>query len=236
VDPRARTVHLVRDPMGIKPLYWTTIRDDDTGEELLLFASEVRALLASGVVPLCLNPAAVASYLWQGFVVGPDTIVEGVHLLPAATILTIGACDDTNQRNSRTMRQYWRMPSSAGRRTTVADLRAELRDTVKMQLVADVPLGVFLSGGVDSSAVAALASEVVRDAVHTFTIGFDVAAYDETRYARQVANAIRSRHTSVVLTEQSFREQLPAAFTAIDQPTFDGINSYFVSRAARDAG
>jgi asparagine synthase (glutamine-hydrolysing) len=84
--------------------------------------------------------------------------------------------------------------------------------------------------------VAALASDVVPDAVHTFTIGFEVAAYDETRYAQQVAEAIRSRHTSVVLTEQSFQEQLPDAFMAIDQPTFDGVNTFFVSRAARSAG
>ena len=234
-DPRARAVHLVRDPMGIKPLYWTSIRDGDTGEEVMLFASEVRGLLASGAVPRRLEPAAVASYLWQGFVVGPDTIVEGVHLLPAASILTIAA-DERLHQNSRTMHEFWRMPSSADRKTTVADVRDELRNTVKMQLVSDVPLGVFLSGGVDSSAVAALASEAARDTVHTFTIGFEVAAYDETRYAQQVAQAIRSRHTSVVLTEQSFQEQLPEAFTAIDQPTFDGINTFFVSRAARGAG
>jgi asparagine synthase (glutamine-hydrolysing) len=235
-DPRARAVHLVRDPIGIKPLYWTTLRDGDSGEEVVLFASELRALLASGAVPRRLEPAAVASYLWHGFVVGPDTIVEGVHLLPAATILTIEAGDGTHRQNSRKVRQYWRMPSSTDRKTTVADLRDELTRTVKMQLVSDVPLGVFLSGGVDSSAVAALASDVAPGAVHTFTIGFDVAAYDETRYARQVADAIRSRHTGVVLTEQTFQEQLPDAFTAIDQPTFDGINTYFVSRAARNAG
>jgi asparagine synthase (glutamine-hydrolysing) len=235
-DPRSRAVHLVRDPMGIKPLYWTIVFDGDTGEEVVLFASEVRALLASGAVPRRLDPAAVASYLWNGFVVGPQTIVEGVHLLPAASILTIEADDLTGQKNSRTMRQYWRMPSSADRKTTVADLRQELTNTVKMQLVSDVPLGVFLSGGVDSSAVAALASEVVPDAVHTFTIGFDVAAYDETPYAQRVADAIRSHHTRVVLSEQSFQEQLPNAFTAIDQPTFDGINTFFVSRAARNAG
>src|SRR4029453_15462514 len=94
----------------------------------------------------------------------------------------------------------------------------------------------FLSGGVDSSAVAALASDVAPGAIHTFTIGFDVPAYDETRYARHVADAIGSHHTSVVLTEQGFQEQLPDAFTAIDQPTFDAINTYFVSRAARNAG
>ncbi|HXB57374.1 MAG TPA: asparagine synthase (glutamine-hydrolyzing) [Vicinamibacteria bacterium] len=235
-DPRARAVHLVRDPLGIKPLYWTIFRDPDTGEEVTLFASEVRALLACGAIPRRLEPAAVASYLWHGFVVGPDTIVEGVHLLPAATILTIEAGDLTHRQNSRKARRYWDMPSSADGKTTVAELREELMNTVKMQLVADVPLGVFLSGGIDSSAVAALASEVVPDSVHTFTIGFEAAAYDETHYAQLVAEGIRSRHTSITLTEQSFQEQLPDAFNAIDQPTFDGINTYFVSRAARGAG
>ena len=97
-------------------------------------------------------------------------------------------------------------------------------------------LGVFLSGGIDSSAVAALASEAAPGAVHTFTVGFDVAAYDERRYAEQVASATGSQHTCVVLSEETFLEQLPDAFTAIDQPTFDGINTYFVSRAARGAG
>jgi len=235
-DPRARAVHLVRDPMGIKPLYWTVVRDDAIGEEVVLFASEVRALLASGAVARRLDPAAVASYLWQGFVVGPNTILEGVSLLPAASILTLEAGDSTRRRNTHRVRQYWRMPSSAARKTTVAELRDELVNAVRMQLVADVPLGVFLSGGIDSSAVAALASEAVPGAVHTFTIGFDVAAYDETRHAQQVADAVQSRHTCSVLTEQDFLQQLPDAFTAVDQPTFDGINTYFVSRAARAAG
>jgi len=235
-DPRSRAVHLVRDPMGIKPLYWTAIRDDGSGEEVVLFASEVRALLASGAVGRRLDPAAVASYLWQGFVVGPNTIVEGVHLLPAASILTLDAGDPGQPRNARRIRQYWRMPSSADRKTTVAELRDELVRAVEMQLVADVPLGVFLSGGIDSSAVAALASEAAPGAVHTFTIGFDVPAYDETAHAQRVADAVGSRHTRTVLTEQAFQGQLPDAFRAIDQPTFDGINTYFVSRAARDAG
>jgi asparagine synthase (glutamine-hydrolysing) len=235
-DPCARAVYLVRDPMGIKPLYWTTIHDNDTGEEIVMFASEVRALLASGAVRRLLDPAAIASYLWHGFVVGPHTIIDGVHLLPAATILSIQPGAGSGGQNSLELRQYWHMPSSGDRRTTVDALREELLNTVKMQLVSDVPLGVFLSGGVDSSAVAAVASDVAPDAVHTFTIGFEECAYDETRYALQVANAIHSHHTCVVLTEQTFREQLTDAFTAIDQPTFDGLNTYFVSRAARNAG
>ncbi|HET6899599.1 MAG TPA: asparagine synthase (glutamine-hydrolyzing) [Vicinamibacteria bacterium] len=235
-DPRTRAVHLVRDPMGIKPLYWTAIEEAETGEEVILFASEVRALLASGAVGRRLEPAAVASYLWHGFVVGPDSILEGVHLLPAATILSIEAAAHGGGANRRTRREYWRLPAAAARGTTVEDVRAELRDTVAMQLAADVPLGVFLSGGVDSSAVAALARDAGAGDVHTFTIGFDEPAYDETRFAREVAEAVRSRHTSSVLTEQAFQEQMPEALGALDQPTFDGINSYFVSRAAREAG
>src|SRR6185503_7157006 len=91
-------------------------------------------------------------------------------------------------------------------------------------------------GGIDSSAVAALASEAAPDAVHTFTIGFDEAGLDESQYAARVAAAIGSRHTNVTLREEEFVHQLPDALTAIDQPTFDALNTYFVSRAARQAG
>ena len=235
-DPRSRSVHLVRDQMGIKPLYWTIARNGDTGREFLLFASEVRALLASGAVPRRLDPAAIASYLFHGFVVGPATIVEGVHLLPAASTLTIAPGSESNGTNKRVLQQYWKMPSSAACHATEAELRDVLAGTVRMQLVSDVPLGIFLSGGIDSSAVAVLASEVAPDAVHTFTIGFDESGLDESRYAAQVAKAIRSRHTAVKLREADFLDQLPDAFSAIDQPTFDAINTYFVSRAARSAG
>jgi asparagine synthase (glutamine-hydrolysing) len=150
--------------------------------------------------------------------------------------MTIEGGENRARPNTRTLRQYWQLPSSGDGRTTAAGLRDELARTIAMQLVSDVPLGVFLSGGIDSSAVAALASEVVPDGLHTFTIGFEEPAYDESRYAQEVADAIKSRHTRYMLTQEDFRAQLPEAFTAIDQPTFDGINTYFVSRAARNAG
>ncbi len=235
-DPGGPAVHLVRDPMGVKPLYWTIVHDNETGEEAVLFASELRALLSTGAVPRRLDPAGVASYLWQGFVIGPGTIVDGVNLLSAATILTIEPPSGSEPSNRRTERRYWRMPSSSGRRISIAEVREELLETVRMQLVADVPLGVFLSGGIDSSAVAALASEAAPGSVHTFTIGFDEEAWDETRYASRVADLLGTVHSTATLTEQAFRQQLPQALEAIDQPTFDGINTYFVSRAARDAG
>jgi asparagine synthase (glutamine-hydrolysing) len=235
-DPRIRSVHLIRDQLGIKPLYWTIVRNGSLGKETLLFGSEVRALLMSGVVDRRLDPVAMASYLAQGFVVGPHTIVEGVRLLPAASILTISVDDSLAEAVQRGPKCYWMPPSSNVRRTTEQEVREELRNTVKMQLVSDAPLGIFLSGGIDSSAVATLASEVAPDSVHTFTIGFEEAGLDESRYAAQVAAAIKSRHTNVTLTEKEFIRQLPDAMSSIDQPTFDAINTYFVSRAAREAG
>ena len=129
---------------------------------LLLFASEVRALLASGVVPRAGStrppwPRTCGTASWSG----PDTIVEGVHLLPAASILTIKAGPGTPTPNSRQMRQYWQPAVGRGpRRPRWTSCATSSLRTVEMQLVADVPLGVFLSGGVDSSAIAALASEV----------------------------------------------------------------------------
>lgn len=235
-DPRSRTVHLVRDQLGVKPLYWTIVKDSALGTELLLFSSELRSLLASGLVKRRLDPAGVASYLAQGFVIGPTTIAEGINLLPAASTLTIESGAKPDDPNLRTLRTYWSPPSSVGRRTTEAEFREELVRAVKMQLVSDVPLGVFLSGGIDSSTVAALASESAPDAVHTFTIGFDEAGLDESIHAARVAEALGSRHTNVTLHEQHFLEHLPHALNAIDQPTLDGINTYYVSRAAREAG
>jgi asparagine synthase (glutamine-hydrolysing) len=237
-DPRSRAVHLVRDHLGIKPLYWTKVQDSLLGREVVLFASEVRALLASGVVARRLDPAGVASYLSQGFVVGPTTIVEGIELLPAAGILTVAPGRRAQDAGSfrYTPGCYWRLPSSDVPRTTEDELRHELANAVRMQLVSDAPLGIFLSGGIDSSAVAALASEAQPGAIHTFTIGFDEAGLDESQYAARVAAAIGSHHTNVRLREEDFLRQLPDALTAIDQPTFDALNTYFVSRAAREAG
>jgi asparagine synthase (glutamine-hydrolysing) len=237
-DPRSRAVHLVRDHLGIKPLYWTKVQDSLLGREVVLFASEVRALLASGVVARRLDPAGVASYLSQGFVVGPTTIVEGIELLPAAGILTVAPGRRAQDAGSfrYTPGCYWRLPSSDVPRTTEDELRHELANSVRMQLVSDAPLGIFLSGGIDSSAVAALASEAQPGAIHTFTIGFDEAGLDESQYAARVAAAIGSHHTNVTLREEDFLRQLPDALTAIDQPTFDALNTYFVSRAAREAG
>lgn len=232
-DPATKQLHLARDRVGIKPLYVMPIEQPTRGTTIF-FASELRSLLATGLAKFKIDPHGLATYLWNGFVVGPSTIVKGIELLPAGTFVTI----DAGQPMPAPTR-YWRLPDAvagSGRRSSTEQLRAQLLAAVKMRLIADVPLGVFLSGGVDSSAIAALAAEAVPGAIHTFNIGFDQAEYDESRYARAVAKTLGTRHTCIRLTEAAFKQQLPAALDSIDQPTFDAINTYFVSRAVREAG
>lgn len=223
-DPRARSLSLVRDPLGVKPLYWA-LRG-----KTLYFASEVRALLDGGQ-PRRLDRTGLASFIWQGFVRGPATVVEGVTLLPAASTLTVTAAGDVPQATT-----WWSLPRAAPGTTSRARLAEVLRDTVRMQLVSDVPLAVFLSGGIDSSAVAALAVEAGAGAVRTVNIGFDEAALDESRHAAAVAAALHTEHQSLTITGADFERQLPDALASLDQPTFDGINTYLVSRAVRQAG
>ncbi|RLB40161.1 MAG: asparagine synthase (glutamine-hydrolyzing) [Deltaproteobacteria bacterium] len=223
-DSKRRRTLLVRDRMGIKPLYFTRLG------RTLLFASEVRALLATGLVDRKLDHAALNSYLWNGFVVGPQTIIEDVELLPAGSMLAV--LDSGEWEPIR----YWRQPATDGTHGDTTELRDRLLQSVRMRLVADVPLGVFLSGGIDSSALAALASQVSDQPVQTFNISFDETEFDESPYAKQVAKSIGSEHHDIRLTQQHFASQLDDALASIDQPTFDAINTYFVSRAVREAG
>jgi asparagine synthase (glutamine-hydrolysing) len=223
-DSGHRRALLVRDRLGIKPLYYAL------SGQTLLFGSEVRALLATGLVARKLDPVGLNTYLWNGFVVGPHTIIDGVRLLPAGSTLAVA---ETGERQAAL---YWQQPAACGDCSDTTKLGQRLVESVQMRLVADVPLGVFLSGGVDSSALAALASRVSDEPIQTFNIGFDETQFDESPYARRVAGAIGSRHHEIRLTEHDFTTQLDDALGSLDQPTFDAINTYFVSRAVREAG
>jgi asparagine synthase (glutamine-hydrolysing) len=222
---KERRTLFVRDRMGIKPLYYT--RSGST----FLFASEVRALLATGLVDRRLDQVALGTYLWNGFVVGPRTIIAGVELLPAGSMMNVFESGETGP-----VRQYWRHPASDGVSDDTTELSHSLQESVRMRLVADVPLGVFLSGGIDSSALAALASRMSDEPVQTFNISFDEIEFDESLHAKHVAESIQSDHHDIRLTERDFANQLDDALASIDQPTFDAINTYFVSRAVREAG
>jgi asparagine synthase (glutamine-hydrolysing) len=216
--------------MGIKPLYYSEV-DGPGGRRTLLIASEIRALLRSGLVPRQIDPTALATFVWNGFVNGPDTMVRGVRSFASGATATVSA-DEVRVNENR----YWSPPRTEARDEAVEELREELAAAVRLRLVSDVPLGVFLSGGVDSSVVAALASGSGDGEVRTFSVGFEEPAYDESGHASAVAEALGTRHMRIVLTQRAFRDQLPGALDSIDQPTFDQLNTYMVSRAVRNAG
>jgi asparagine synthase (glutamine-hydrolysing) len=231
-DPRSQTAVCARDRLGIKPLYYSIVERE--GRRRFVFASELRALLESGMVPRRMDPDGLASYVWHGFVMGPGTIIRDVHLLPAGTCMGVegeGRCSEPEP--------YWRLRPAEQTASDVQPLREALRESVKMRMISDVPLGVFLSGGVDSSVVSALAVDAADgdgSQVRTFNIAFSEASFDESSYARTVAEALGTDHREVRLSEDIFRAQLDDALGSIDQPTFDAINTYFVSRAVREAG
>ena len=231
-DPGHSRVFLARDRMGIKPLYLAQVGAGEA--KTVFFASELRALLATDRIDRRIDPIGLASFLWNGVVFGPHTLVSGIEIVPAGTAVTIDV--DTGSVDRQ---RYWQMPGSSGsgkQAGAVDELRDRLESAVRSRLVSDVPLGVFLSGGVDSSAVAAIASQRANGQVRTFNISFDEAEYDEASYARTVADALGTQHHEIRVTESMFADHLQEALAAIDQPTFDGINTYFVSRAVREAG
>jgi asparagine synthase (glutamine-hydrolysing) len=226
-DDQKQTLVLARDPLGIKPLYYYA--DDDR----FIFASELRALLASGVVPRKLSTAGVDSYLANGSIEEPLTVIEGVtQLLP-------GHCLQVNRQLELRDIEF-AIPNAksfdGNRDDAVARLRSELEESVRLHLVSDVPLGVFLSGGMDSSALVALLSRVSHQRPKTFSVVFDEAAYTEAPFSRAVAERFNTDHSEIRLSEDRLLDILPTAIAAIDQPTMDGVNTFVVSSAVKREG
>jgi asparagine synthase (glutamine-hydrolysing) len=227
-----RSLILARDPLGIKPLY-VARNTDSRGAWSVVFASEVRAILASGLLGRPkLNPAAAGSVVWNGFMVAPQTAVQQIESVMPGELRVYGGRGAESKREN-----YWVAPHAGDTAPIHEDeLARVLQDSVRVHLASDVPLGVFLSGGVDSSAVANLAQRAAGDRVNTFTLNFDEAEFSEGRIAREVAEAIGTRHRELLLTEAHFVARLDAALDSLDQPTFDGLNSYYMSHAVREAG
>jgi asparagine synthase (glutamine-hydrolysing) len=231
-DPKERRLLLARDPLGIKPLYLARSSDPDGGWSLA-FASELRALLASGLLGAPrLDPQAVASSVWNGFVVGPGTAVKGVDLLWPGRLLEFdGAGKEVRKED------FWRIPDCAPDPITDEhSLAVILEEGLRLHLASDVPLAVLLSGGVDSSVIANLAQRAAETPIHTFTLAFEEDELNEGPIARQIAAAIGTQHHEVALTEPRFVENLEGALNSLDQPTFDGLNAYYISQAIRGAG
>jgi asparagine synthase (glutamine-hydrolysing) len=234
-DARKGELILARDRAGKKPLYYSQIGSGETRQ--MLFASEVRTLLASGLIERKLNPAALEIYLYNGHMIAPETIIRNVYSLMPSTWMRVGPDGEIRQTH-----RYWYPPLESDgtewardREGVLEQVREAMADAVKCRLISDVPLGAFLSGGLDSSAVVALMSRASGD-VRTFSIVFDEASFDESKYSRWVAQKFNTRHTEVRITHSDFVSVLPLALDAMDQPSYDGPNTFTVSKAARESG
>ena len=227
-DARSSRLMLARDRLGIKPRYYWASADG----EVVAFASEVKALLRSGLVPNETDREALIGFLLFGSVPSPLTTVKGIRCLPP------GHYQAVDHRGSA-LQRYWDVEYASGDEPTrnaatiAADVHARLEDSVARHLVSDVPLGIFLSGGVDS---AALASRAERSTLRTLTVVFEEKDFSEAEQARQIAEQFHTEHREVLVTGADFMRELPGIFAAMDQPTNDGVNTYFVSKAAREAG
>lgn len=226
-DTKTQRLFLARDRLGKKPLYYSW-----DGKQLC-FASEIKALLASGMIERRLSPAGTVAYLTFGSVPAPLTMIEGVEVLPPASYL---ALQDTGVR----VKSYWHLAFSGDSRLTeeeaVERLRALLREAVRVRLVADVPVGAFLSGGIDSSAIVALMRETTGGTIRTFSMVFREKEFSEGSFARSVARKFETEHTEHEVTATEVLAELPRIIRAMDQPTIDGVNTYFVSKATRKSG
>jgi asparagine synthase (glutamine-hydrolysing) len=224
---------LARDRFGIKPLYYYQDR------ERLVFASEVRALLRSGMVPDETNADALVRFLQWGTVPVPHTTIKDVLALPAGHWLTVEAGGSRLGSYSDLSAHALRAPGDVrpiSRADAVARTRALLAESVGLHLAGEVPLGIFLSGGIDSSGLVALAGRFREAPVTTLSIAYDEPAYDEAAYARLAATRYRTEHREVRLRAHDLFEAMARIFTAMDEPTVDGVNTYFISEAARRAG
>ena len=231
---RAR-IFLARDPLGIKPLYYASAGG------AFLFSSEVRSLLASGQLDPQLSPDSLEAYLTFGSVSEPSTLVEGIFSVPPGHCLSFSADAPPAKPSPR---PYWVYSDAVLQQEgakpkniqeAAKQLRPLLEETVRDHLIADVPLGIFLSSGLDSTSLVALGSRFQSD-LHTFTVIFPEQLYSEAKISRETAKRFKTRHQEVLLSPNTLVAQLEDAVKSLDQPTMDGLNTYFVSRAAREAG
>ncbi|MBI3885654.1 MAG: asparagine synthase (glutamine-hydrolyzing) [Opitutae bacterium] len=231
-DAREHTLFVARDPLGIKPLYFARLPGQG-----LAFASELNALLASGLLDREIDPVSVGEYLAWFSVPAPRTIFRGIANLPPGHSLTLDA------HGRLKTNQWWRIPAPT-RPADVAQtypdfvrgLRAQLEDSIRAHQVADVPVGAFLSGGMDSTAVVGLMARTGAQRLKTFSLIFDEADFSEQQSARLAAETFGTEHHEFRLTGARVAADLPQILRAFDRPTGDGINTYYASLAAHEGG
>jgi asparagine synthase (glutamine-hydrolysing) len=230
-EPVAKTLFCARDRLGIKPFYYFF------DGRLFVFASEIKALLEHPAVTPELDEAGLSEYLAFGYLSGEKTLFRGIFKLMPGHWMRLGLRDDGHIEKH--VERYWDMPVTAPARGGdeqywVRELRRRLEESVEMRLMSDVPLGMFLSGGLDSSIVAALMSRIVSEPIRTFSVGYSEERYSELSFAQQVASHVGSQHREVRVSMEDFFEVLPKLVWHEDEPITwpSSVPLYFVAHLA----
>ncbi len=236
-DKNKGGVLLARDPLGIKPLYYA-----DDGKTIRI-ASQVKALLESEHIDKKLDPSGQAGFLLWGYVPEPYTIYKAIQALPGGSSMWIDKNGGHRPRIFSDVSEILSQASTVKIKMTPFEMKEYLHDalleSVKYHSIADVPVGVFLSSGFDSSVITALSSEINGHLLKTITIGFDECrgtTFDETALAQEIAKQYGTQHHTVWVSKMDFENELPNILLKMDQPSIDGINNYFVSKAASEMG
>lgn len=234
-DRQTRTLHLVRDRLGIKPLYY------GWSGKTFLFGSELKALRACPNFKGEVNRDALALFLKHNYVPTPYSIYQNIYKLPQGHILSISA--NTKPNNLPEPKAYWSAKHvietanafSGSSQEAIEQLESLLKDAIKLRMVADVPLGAFLSGGIDSSTVVALMQSLSSQPVRTFSIGFQEDAYNEAKYAKAVAEHLNTNHTELYVSAKEAMAVIPQLPSLYDEPFADPSQTptYLVSKLAR---
>ncbi len=253
-DAKTQTAFAARDPLGIKPFYYSVDQQpvNETTASSLAFSSEIRSLLNASCLdtqPPTLSRQGLSSYLLRGTVSEPHTLIDGIHMLPAGHILSW-------QAGNTQLKEYWRLNfsnhnnnnsnnSSSNHKSTapisnteaITLTRKALESTITAHFVSDVPVGIFLSGGIDSTALVALASKVVKNTtLNTYSIAFEDPAWNEGDIAARVAKHFGTNHTEFLVTPEIAKPLFAEFLNVVDQPTIDGFNTFCVSKMAQQAG
>jgi len=218
---------LARDRLGIKPLYYSYCNN------ILIFSSELRAILATNLIKTSLNPSGIFQYLSFGRLGSPGTILDPIQELSPGNFLIA-------DKKGIQVKEYWNplknTDSFNSDISVTKQIGQALEDAVRLRLVSDVPLGAFLSGGIDSSAVVGLMADNTSNPINTLSVTFKEKLYDESEFSNQIANELGTKHNELHLSENDLFETLPNALAAMDQPTVDGINTFIISQAAKQKG
>lgn len=227
-DTELNKTFIARDRMGVKPLYY---HYSNFG---FIFSSELRGILKSELKKFELNTDYISEYFTYQTIHAPNTLVKGIKMLLPGHYIEFA-------NNKAEITEYYNLknkiePFEANYKSTCNRVLETLSLSVQQRLVADVPFGAFLSGGIDSSAVVGLMSNVSSEKINTFNVSFDESEFSESKYARIIAEKFNTQHHEIKLTPQHFLNDLPEALSAMDHPSGDGPNTYIVSKATKNAG